>query len=81
MHQRRGAQFQPPIGVARVRRHGTSVLYVKAAARGYLYRIFMPPPGSMHATMDDLWFVGLTVFLALLTWLGALLCERLLKKS
>jgi hypothetical protein len=51
------------------------------AIDGYLYRIFMSRPGSMHATMDDLWFVGLTVFLAVLTWLGVLLCERLLKKS
>jgi hypothetical protein len=30
--------------------------------------------------MDDFWFVGLTVFLAALTWLGVLLCERLMRK-
>jgi hypothetical protein len=31
--------------------------------------------------MDDLWFIGLTIFLAALSWLGVLLCERLLRKS
>lgn len=30
--------------------------------------------------MNDLWFVGLTLFLAALTWLGVVLCERLLGK-
>jgi hypothetical protein len=41
----------------------------------------MSRAGSMRASMDDLWFVGLTIFLAVLSWLGVLLCERLLKKS
>jgi|HubBroStandDraft_1064217.scaffolds.fasta_scaffold22316_4 hypothetical protein len=36
---------------------------------------------SIRHTMDDLWFLGLTVFLAALTWLGVLMCERLLRKS
>jgi hypothetical protein len=31
--------------------------------------------------MDDLWFIGLTLLLAALTWLGVLLCERLLRHS
>jgi hypothetical protein len=37
--------------------------------------------GSMLGIMNDLWFVGLTLFLAVLTWLGVKLCERLLRKS
>jgi len=31
--------------------------------------------------MADLWFVGLMLALAALTWAGILLCERLLSKS
>jgi hypothetical protein len=34
---------------------------------------------SMFGTMNDLWFVGLTLLLAVLTWLGVRLCDRLLK--
>jgi hypothetical protein len=36
---------------------------------------------SISHTMDDLWFLGLILFLTTLTWLGVLLCERLLRKS
>jgi hypothetical protein len=36
--------------------------------------------GSIRHLMDDVWFVGLTLFLAALTWLGVLLCDRLLRK-
>jgi hypothetical protein len=36
--------------------------------------------GTMH-TMDDLYFVGLTIVLAALTWLGAVLFARLMRQS
>jgi hypothetical protein len=68
------------MGVAPLRRPERFVLYVKAAVRGYLYGIFMLRDGSMPGTMNDLWFVGLTLLLAVLTWLGVKLCERLLRK-
>jgi hypothetical protein len=31
--------------------------------------------------MDDLYFVGLTIVLAALTWLGAVLFQRLMRQS
>jgi hypothetical protein len=31
--------------------------------------------------MDDLWFVGLIVLLAALTWIGVALCARLLQRA
>jgi len=46
------------------------------------YNIFTPALCSMAAHCKesndmDLWFVGLTVALALLTWAGIVLCARL----
>jgi hypothetical protein len=36
--------------------------------------------GTMNI-MDDLYFLGLTIVLAALTWLGAVLFERLMRRS
>jgi hypothetical protein len=61
-------------------RHGRNA---RAPGDRYLYGFFMPSRGRIctlfrKETPMDLWFVGLIVVLAVLTWGGIVLCERLL---